>query len=459
MGDIIRERYKKFIAQNLLVLEGQVAPEQRIQRLSGAAVIIVPSLNDNLPYTVLEMMALGNIVLVSKQGGQAEIVTDSADGFVFDHEQPQTFQQKLFQILMLTEAERKHIGENAQNTIAKAYNLATIYTQKMALLEPALHQREGLPFPFIRTLSKPPLLPDMGFLKSLLSVVVPYYNMGKYIAETIASLQKSTYHEIEIIIINDGSTDASGLKALDVYRNKTGITVIDKPNEGLAAARNTGAQAAKGEYLAFLDADDTVTPDYYTKAIAVLKNYDTVHFVGCWAQYVDGAATVWPTFVPEPPIILYHNTINSSALVYKRAAFLHKGVNDVQMTFPGLEDYESVISLLAAGYRGVTLPEPLFHYRVRADSMIRAISKNKKLYLTQYIAEKHKGFYATFAAEIALLLQANGPGLAMDNPTLDHIVHSRYPLIHKLVAKTIVFIKQNPRLKKLALAIYRKLKS
>jgi len=181
--------------------------------------------------------------------------------------------------------------------------------------------------------------------------------------------------------------------------------------------------------------------------------------VGCWTQYFEGSTNIWPTFTPEPPIILYHNTINSSALVFKRAAFLHKGLNDRMMAFPGLEDYESVIALLQAGYRGVVLPEQLFHYRVRTDSMIRAISKNKKLYLTQYITEKHKEFYATFAAEIVNLLQANGPGLTLDNPTLDYIVYSRYALVNKLAKKVVLLVKQNPRLKKLALTLYRKLKS
>src|SRR5205085_12241557 len=136
---------------------------------------------------------------------------------------------------------------------------------------------------------------------------------------------------------------------------------------------------------------------------------------------------IWPAFQPEPPVILYHNLVNSSSLVYKREAFLAAGKNDSTMTFQGLEDYDSVISLLAAGFRGIAIPEALFNYRIRPDSMIRAISTSKKLYLYQHISEKHRQFYATFAAEVSNLLNANGPGISQDNPSLDHHLADRLP--------------------------------
>lgn len=459
MGEIVRRQYATFIKEGKLRLHPKLAPSQMEKHLAGASVIIVPSTVDNLPFVVLEMMAMGNIVLVSKQGGQAEIVTNGIDGFVFDHEAPHTFKDQLFKILMLTEGERKTIQQAAKQKIADTYNLQAVYTQKMAVIETTLLQPAPPLFPFTRLLPAPSPPPNMGFSKSLLSIVVPYYNLGTYVQQTLDALLKTTYLKKEIIIVNDGSTDAGSLKQLDRYRNHPDIKVIDTENSGLATARNNGAQAASGEYLAFLDADDTVAPNYYAKAIEVLKKFDNVHFVGCWTQYFDGSTNVWPTFIPEPPIILYHNTVNSSALVYKRAAFLQQGRNDKNMAFPGLEDYESVIALVAAGYRGVVLPEILFQYRVRAGSMIRSISANKKLVLLQYIAQKHKRFYATFAPEITALLQANGPGLNLDNPTLDYIAYSKNPFFNRWMSKTIQLIKRNPRLKRLALTMYRKLKS
>ena len=91
MGDIIKKRYKKYIDQGLLKLEGRVEPKDMAQRLSKAEVVIIPSANDNLPYTVFEMMALGKILLVSKQGGQREIIENNKEGFIFDHDQSRKF--------------------------------------------------------------------------------------------------------------------------------------------------------------------------------------------------------------------------------------------------------------------------------------------------------------------------------------------------------------------------------
>ncbi len=460
MGDLIRKKYKHYIDKALLQLEDRLPPEKIPQRLANAKLVIIPSNNDNLPYVVLEMMALGNIVLASKQGGQAEIITDGRDGFLFDHAVPETFKKQLAKILNLTKAEQEQIKQQAKQRVKTGYNLQTIYPQKIKAVESILsQQKQVVQFPFTRHLPPYVTLPIPKFKANLLSIIVPYYNLGNYLQQTVASLLAVTYTNREIIIVNDGSTDAHSLRQLAEYRNKPGIKVIDTTNNGLAATRNFGAAIANGEYLAFLDADDLVMPDYYTKAIQVLKTYSNVHFVGCWTQYFEGSTNIWPTFTPEPPIILYHNTINSSALVYNRAAFLQNGSNDTGMVFPGLEDYESVIALLAAGYRGVALPEVLFQYRVRKDSMIRNVSNTKKQYLLQYITQKHKKFYATFAAEIVNLLQANGAGITMDNPSLDYALYSKNGFLNKLTTKTIVFIKKHPKLKKLALTIYRKFKS
>jgi len=162
--------------------------------------------------------------------------------------------------------------------------------------------------------------------------------------------------------------------------------------------------------------------------------------------------------MPEPPLILNHNTINSSGLVYKRAAFLAGGKNDADMTFPGFEDYESVIAMLDNGFGGVVFPETLFNYRVRTDSMFRTISRSKKLNLYQFISNKHKQFYATFAADVFNLLNANGPGILLDNPSLDHHLADRLPFGGKLSGKVIGLIKRNRFVKTIAYKVYKMMK-
>jgi glycogen synthase len=456
MGDLIKKKYKKYIQQGLLKLEGKIKPAKIADRLTKAEVVIIPSANDNLPYTVFEMMYLGKVLLISKQGGQSEIIENNIDGFVFDHEMPESFSIQLKKILELTNEQRSLISQKAIEKVTTIYNPKVIYEKKYEEIKKIISLKHDTSiFPFIR--AKENLLTGNHTLvnKGLLSIVVPYYNMGAYIHETIQSILQSDYKHKEIIIINDGSSDVYSIDQLNQYRRKKGIKIIDTTNKGLAHARNFGAESARGEFLAFLDADDKVDITYYSKAIKIFAQYDNVNFAGCWTKYFDHSEKIWPAFVPEPPIILYHNTTSSSSLVYKCSAFLEYGKNDAGMTFQGLEDYESIISLLAAGYNGVVLPEVLFHYRVRPDSMIHGISKTKKLLLHQYIADKHKQFYAIFATEVFGLQNANGPGIFLDNPSLDYHLAEKIPFAGSVSRKLIYLVKKNQLTRKMAYKIYR----
>lgn len=94
--------------------------------------------------------------------------------------------------------------------------------------------------------------------KALVSVIVPVYNAAKYLDEALNSVFGQTHLTLEVIAVNDGSTDDS-LQVLTRYASR--ITIIDSVNKGTPAARNQGIQAAKGAYLAFLDADDLWHPE------------------------------------------------------------------------------------------------------------------------------------------------------------------------------------------------------
>ena len=461
MIDFLKKKYQLEIASGKLQFIGSLAPDKINKVLDEAHVIVVPSIVDNLPYTVLEAMSRNKLVLVSAQGGQAEVMTDGVNGFIFDHQVPDSFEQKLNQIFSLTDSEADQIGKNASAHVLQRYGTKRILDEKMAFLNEALASlRKGNSlFPFIY--SGNPIgngnLPFPGEIP-LLSIVIPYYNMGSYIDDTIASLYASTYVPFEIIIVNDGSRKEDS-DLLMKYEAKKEIRVLHKNNEGLSRARNQGAQEAKGHYLAFLDADDTVAPTYYAKAIQVLGSYENVHFVGCWAQYFGDSDGIWVTYNPEPPYILYHNSINSSALVYKRDAFLRGGLNDPKMIY-GMEDYESVIHLLAKGFHGVVLPEVLWNYRVRKKSMARLFTTEKKQYLYRLMAQKHESFYAIFASDLTCLLNSNGPGMLYDNPTFPYNFPEAASFNGKIKQWIISKIKSKPVLRKAALKmkrIYKKL--
>ena len=99
------------------------------------------------------------------------------------------------------------------------------------------------------------------------SVIVPVYNTEKYLKECIESILGMSYPELEVILVDDGSADSSG-SICDEYSHKdTRVIVIHKPNGGLSSARNAGLESSSGEYICFIDSDDTVEPEFAEKLI------------------------------------------------------------------------------------------------------------------------------------------------------------------------------------------------
>jgi len=97
----------------------------------------------------------------------------------------------------------------------------------------------------------------------MISIIIPVYNVEKYLTDCLESILAQTYTEIEIILINDGSTDNSQQICETYARNNKNIHVLYKKNEGVSTARNLGLRLAKGDYIGFVDADDWIEPDMY----------------------------------------------------------------------------------------------------------------------------------------------------------------------------------------------------
>lgn len=120
----------------------------------------------------------------------------------------------------------------------------------------------------------------MNYTKRKLSVIIPVFNVQEYLPKCIESVVNQTYTDIEVILINDGSTDGSG-SICDFYAKKnSNIKVIHKGNGGLSSARNSGLNIASGDYVAFVDSDDWVDADMYKTLIELLESKQ-VDLVAC----------------------------------------------------------------------------------------------------------------------------------------------------------------------------------
>jgi glycosyltransferase involved in cell wall biosynthesis len=455
LAEHLLKKYKKYTDAGLLILDGEISPAQLAQKLGKANVILVPSIVDNLPYTVLEAMSVGKIVLASKQGGQSEVIAHGIDGFLFDHSSPGSFKESLFAALALSKEATLEMGRKAKEKIKNRYSFQSILPRKLELLQKIVDRSASSEFPLIRPVTNPI---GQAFLpkSELLTVVIPYYNMGAYLADAIRSIKASDHPNIAILIVNDGSTDPESVRILRDLEKDQQIRQIHKSNEGLSLARNTGALQAQGDFLAFLDPDDTIEPSYYSKTIALLKKKENISFAGSWARYFGESNNTWPAFNPEPPYVLLHNCMNTSAMVYKKDHFLDAGLNDARMIY-GMEDYDSMISMLAKGYRGVAFPEVFWNYRIRKRSMAQSFTLDSKLYLYKLIAEKHAAFYSQHASTLFLILNSNGPSVNIDNPTLNTGIYSKFAS-YAFGRKIISFLKSNKHLRRLAISLYKTFK-
>jgi len=451
MGKYVRNKFSRYIENGLLIFEGHIQPEKIQERLAKAHVVIVPSIVDNLPYTVLEAMSMGKIVLVSLQGGHAELIVHGENGYTFSHHDDQSFKNALQEIQSLTKEKVLEVGARARKTILEQCAYPVVLSKKLDILNKNIPKEKPQEFPFIRPRKKQVGTSLTGGEKGLLSIVIPFYNLGRYVEDCIKSISESDYIHKEIILINDGSTDSISVDALKELEKRYTLKVVHQKNQGLSQTRNNGAEIAKGEYLAFLDADDTVHPTYYSKAIGVLARYENISFVGCWAQYFEGNDDVWPAFNPEPPYLLAHNTMNSSAIVFRRESFRSIGGNDPLMIY-GMEDYETVVNLVKNGFQGVVLPEILWNYRIRTGSMAQSFNRYSELYLYRLISRKHASFFGEYAEEVANLLNANGPGMNYKNPT---VAISGFAKFFKGNSRLISFVRRNKILRKIAKSMVR----
>ena len=118
----------------------------------------------------------------------------------------------------------------------------------------------------------------------LVSVIIPLYNQKQYIGRAIKSVLRQTYSPIEIIVVNDGSTD-NPHEILISYLDK--IRIITQSNKGLAAARNAGFNIAKGKYIQFLDADDTILKNKIETQTNILENNNDLGLTACRTIWVD----------------------------------------------------------------------------------------------------------------------------------------------------------------------------
>ena len=206
----------------------------------------------------------------------------------------------------------------------------------------------------------------------LVSVIIPNYNYGRFLAQAIDSVLAQSYPRVELLVVDDGSTDGSrGIEP----RYGRRLRWITQPRHGVSAARNRGVAESRGELVAFLDADDAWHPEKLARQVARLDR-PAVGMVCCGLQHIDEAGRALGQSVPtqrgrllrEIALLRWAYAPGGSAALVRRTSLERAGVFDEQLSTSA--DWD-LWRRIACRDEIEICPEPLVSYRVHAGSMHR----------------------------------------------------------------------------------------
>ena len=220
------------------------------------------------------------------------------------------------------------------------------------------------------------------------SVVLPCFNAGEYLPRALESVREQTLDDVEIIIVDDGSTDPGTIAYLDGLPGD--VRLVRQANRGLPGARNAGIEAAAGTYVTTLDCDDWLEPDFLEKTLAALVADPQAGFAFAHLALEGDASGVLAknyNFFEQ----LFLNQL-PYCLMMRKDVWEDAGGYDTTMRH-GYEDWEFNIRLGGTWRFGVVVPEPLFHYRVREDGMLRSLSSSLHGQLWSDIQQRNRALY------------------------------------------------------------------
>lgn len=235
-------------------------------------------------------------------------------------------------------------------------------------------------------------------MNPLISIIVPTYNVEKYIRTCIESILAQTYRNIEVIIVNDGSTDQSLAVISDLICSHHNVKVINQKNQGLSVARNTGIDVATGKYIAFVDADDKIMPGFVSSLYQIADKTGADIVRGSFRDFNGNIPKGWvPDFnVPTNcgTIVLDQFLSSNISFVVWSSIYRLDFINSNHIRFtPGilLEDGDFTARAYMLAKLVATSPEPNYAYRIRPGSILttnnaQKMSLSEEKIISQFIS-------------------------------------------------------------------------
>lgn len=218
-----------------------------------------------------------------------------------------------------------------------------------------------------------------------ISIIIPVFNVSLYLSKCLESVHRQSYENLEIIVVNDGSTDGSDLICTDFEKKDKRVRVINQQNLGLGCARNTGLEVMTGEFVSFIDGDDFVDEDFIQKLFSGCQS-SGVNIAICGRSYVENEQmtplfsrlthTVWDVQVVMNKLLVWDG-LDGSVCDKLFNVKLFKGVRFHVGTVS--EDLPVFVKLLLKSEKVVHIGEQLYFYTVRVDSLSNNVFNREKM--------------------------------------------------------------------------------
>jgi glycogen synthase len=334
--------------------------------------VVLPSLWESWPYVALEALQANRPIIATPVGGFVEIVRPGAGGWLTSDTGSESLATLIERLLYSRdEVERIRLEGLPAGLFEELVDPAPIIAGYRDLLDaPGRWDRR-------RPAGKGSSRSVAPAREPIVSIVIPYYRLSAYITETVASAFAQTHASIEVIVVNDGSfTEDDWI--LGELAAEYPLSVLSQLNSGLGAARNFGVTQSRGRYVLPLDADNMLEPTFIERTLEVLESDPAVAYATTWSRYIDadGRELEAPNIGYQPigngsPMIERDNIAGDAISLMRR--WLFDSGFSYNEDLVSYEDWDLYRRLHRSGHVGVVIPERLFRYRVRKDSMIRAL--------------------------------------------------------------------------------------
>lgn len=367
------------------------APRPRVElgpAIRGATACCFPSLWENYPNVCLEALALGKLVVGSNAGGMSEQIEDGVSGLLFESGSIQSLKDALRRALT-DESLREKVKTVGPQRVASMCEPARIVRETSAAIDAARERMaKTTEFSTSRVTSNGSTTPDA-------SIIIPFYNMARWLPQTLESARAQTHANTEIIVVEDGSTDPASIAMIDQLDRDNSVRVVRKRNGGLGDARNFGIAEARAKWVVPLDADDLLDPTFVAKTLHAANQPSSssrplamvTSIVAAFPETPEDAPWIWLPLGLERDMLPAANVCSCCVALINKDVLNEVGGYDTWLT--SYEDWDFYCALASRGYRCEVVPERLIYYRQREDSMRHEIGEPNLARFRALITHRH----------------------------------------------------------------------